>query len=141
MTDFKGHVAKTTSFSPVSAGALPIRRATETWRRRCKCAVRGSSLRTAGGGSEIHAAMGSGLLQRQAAARGRQLADGQHARPARGITTALAALQDETGLASETRQIKSLNHRVKQDHRLIQRILQSLLGFSALASARCTVRV
>jgi transposase-like protein len=85
--------------------------------------------------------MGSGLLQRQAAARGRQLADGQHARPARGITTALAALQDETGLASETRQIKSLNHRVKQDHRLIQRILQSLLGFSALASARCTVRV
>jgi hypothetical protein len=70
-----------------------------------------------------------------------QLADGQHARPARGITTALAALQDETGLASETRQIKSLNHRVKQDHRLIQRILQSLLGFSALASARRTVRV
>lgn len=51
-------------------------------------------------------------------------------------TSAVRAIQDDTGTLVELRQVKYLNNIVEQDHRAIRRIIRPMLGFQTFRCAR-----
>ena len=54
-------------------------------------------------------------------------------------TGAIQDIRAESGADIETRQLKSLNHIVEQDHRAIKRVVRPLLEFKTFRCARVLI--